>query len=160
GLVALCLGVFLQVRGFEFVNYDDGIYVTRNADLDAGLGWQPLVRIFTAPFLANWAPLTLLSFHLDHALSGKDPGGYHLTNLALHGLATVLLFAALLRMTARAWPSAFVAAVFAVHPLHVETVAWVSERKGVLAGFFWMAGLLAYARYVERPGARRYGPIL
>ncbi|TFG95861.1 MAG: tetratricopeptide repeat protein [Myxococcales bacterium] len=93
-----------------------------------------------------------------HAL-GEWPGGYLLTNVALHALATCLLFAALRQMTGRAAPSAFVAAVFAVHPLHVETVAWISERKGVLAGAFWMAGLVAYARYAERPCARRYAAV-
>ena len=160
GLVLLNLAVFLQVRRFEFVNLDDGIYVVRNADLDAGLDREIAVRTFTTPFLANWAPLTLLSFHLDHALYGKRPAGYHVTNVALHTLATLLLFAALMRMTGRAAPSAFVAAVFAVHPLHVETVAWISERKGVLAGCFWMAGLLAHARYAERPSAGRYAQVL
>ena len=159
-LVAISLAVFAQVRRFEFVNLDDGVYVARNAALDAGLGRERLVQIFREPFLANWAPLTLLSFHLDHALFAKDPAGYHLTNVVLHALAALLLFAALVRMTGRLSPSAFVAAVFAVHPLHVETVAWVSERKGVLAGLFWMAGLLAYARYAERTSARRYALVL
>ncbi len=160
GLVALSLAVFWQVRHHEFVILDDGVYVVGNRALDAGLSWEVAVAYFSAPFLANWAPLTLLSYHVDHALHGKAAGGYALDNVALHSLAALLLFAALLRMTRRTGPSAFVAAVFAVHPLHVETVAWVSERKGVLAGLFWMAGLLAYARYAERPGLRRFGAVV
>ena len=156
GLVALLLAVFLPVRHFEFVNLDDGINVVHNPNLDAGLDPERLVRAFTTPVLGNLVPLTQLSYHLDHALYAKDPAGYHATNLALHALATLLLFAALARMTGRLGPAAFVAAVFAVHPSHVETVAWVSERKGALAGCLWMAGLVAYARHAERPGAGRY----
>ncbi len=142
------------------MNLDDGIFVVSNRALDAGLSWDLVVAYFRTPFLANWAPLTLLSYHVDHALHGKVAGGYLLDNVALHALATLLLFGALVRMSGRTWPSAFVAAVFAVHPLHVETVAWVSERKGVLAGLFWMAGLLAYASYAERPGLPRYLAVL
>ncbi len=160
GLVVLVLAVFAQARQHEFVNLDDGIYVVRNAALDAGLSRERVVEIFTQPFFGNLIPLTLLTYHVDHALWGKQPGGYVLTNVALHALATCLLFAALRRMTGRTGPSAFVAAVFAVHPLHVETVAWISERKGVLAGVFWMAGLLAYARYAARPGVARYGAVV
>jgi tetratricopeptide (TPR) repeat protein len=155
-LVLLVLAVFHELPLHEFVNLDDGIYVVRNLTLEEELTPQRALSYFTTPFFANLIPLTLLSYHVDHALWGKWPGGYLLSNAALHALATCLLFAALRRMTGRAGPSAFVAAVFAVHPLHVETVAWVSERKGVLAGVFWTAGLLAYARYAERPGVRRY----
>jgi tetratricopeptide (TPR) repeat protein len=160
GLVALVVAVFAQARHHEFVNLDDGIYVVRNPALDAGLGREVLVAYFTTPILGHWIPLTRLSYHVDHALFGKQARGYILGNLALHLLATILLFAALARMTRQTWPSAFVAAVFAVHPLHVEAVVWVSERKGVLAGFFWMAGLVAYLRYVERPSRGRYGAVL
>jgi tetratricopeptide (TPR) repeat protein len=160
GLVALTLAVFHEAPRHAFVNLDDGIYVVRNMNLDAGLTRERVLGYFTQPFLANWAPLTLLSYHVDHALFGKQPGGYLATNLALHALAALLLFAALVRMTGRELPSAFVAAVFAIHPLHVETVAWVSERKGVLAGLFWMAGLAAHARYAARPGAGRYAVVL
>ena len=160
GLVLLVVAVFQQVRHHDFVNLDDGIYVVRNPALDEGLSARLLIDTFTTPFFANLIPITLLSYHVDRALWGMWTGGYLLTNLALHALATCLLFAALRRMTGRDGPSAFVAAVFAIHPLHVETVAWVSERKGVLAGAFWMAGLLAYARYTERPGALRYAAIL
>jgi tetratricopeptide (TPR) repeat protein len=161
GLVAIALGVFLPARHHDFVNLDDGVYIVRNDHLDEGLTLQTLVDDFTTPRLANWAPLTHLSFHVNHAVHGKQPGGYILTNVALHVLATLLLFLALERMTRRTWPSAFVAAVFAIHPLHVESVVWVSERKSALAGFFWMAGLAAYARYAERPGsACRYASVL
>src|SRR5262245_26274932 len=159
-LALLTLAVFVEARHHEFVNLDDGIYVVRNPALDAGLGRAVLLDYFTTPVLGHWIPLTRLSYHFDHALFGKEAGGYILTNLGLHVLATLLLFAALVRMTGRPWPSAFVAAVFAVHPLHVEAVVWVSERKGVLAGLFWMAGLLAYARCVERPSPLRYALVL
>ncbi len=158
-LVLLVVVVFHEVRGHEFVNLDDGIYVVRNVALEQGLDAGRVLEYFTTPFFGNLIPLTLLSYHVDHALWGKWPGGYLLSNVALHAIATCLLFAALRRMTGRAGPSAFVAAVFAIHPLHVETVAWVSERKGVLAGVFWMAGLLAYARYAERPGVGRYAVV-
>jgi len=159
-LVLLVVAVFQGVRQHAFVNFDDGLFVARNPGLDDGLSVRALIEIFTQPFFANWIPMTHLSYRIDHALWGMWPGGYLLTNLALHALATCLLFAALRRMTGRDGASAFVAAVFAIHPLHVETVAWVSERKGVLAGAFWMAGLLAYARFAERPAALRYAVVL
>lgn len=159
GLVALVLAVFGQVREHEFVSYDDPIYVLENPNLREPLDGAALWRAFRTPYEANWIPLTWLSLHVDYALYGESAAGYLLTNVALHAASAVLLFLALARMTRATGRSAFVAAVFAVHPLHVESVAWVSERKDVLAGCFWMLALLAYARYAAAPRARRYLPV-
>jgi tetratricopeptide (TPR) repeat protein len=149
-LVVLTAAVYLQVRGHEFVNYDDPTYITLNPNLDEGLGAASLIRAFTDPYEKNWIPLTWISLQLDHALYGKEPAGYLLTNVGLHALSSVLLFLLLCRVTSATGRSAFVAAVFAVHPLHVESVAWASERKDVLSGLFWILTLWAYAAYTER----------
>ena len=161
GWIALLLAVatfavFHQVRHHEFVGYDDYIYVVQNANLRDGLGVDALLRAFR-PYEVNWIPLTWISLQLDYALYGLDSGGYHLTNLALHALSAILLYLALASMTGGVWCSAFAAAVFALHPLHVESVAWVTERKDTLSGVFWMLTLCAYAHYCRRPGCvRRY----
>ena len=157
GLAGLTLAVFLQARHHDFVDLDDPAFVAAARYLDDGISLHSLATDFTVahPFW-SWTPLATISYRLNHAVHGREPAGYILTNIALHLLATLALFFALERMTAASWPSAFVAAVFAVHPLHVESVVWVSERRDVLAGFFWMAGLLAYARYAQRPAAARY----
>jgi tetratricopeptide (TPR) repeat protein len=149
-LVVLTASVYLQVRGHEFVNYDDPTYITLNPNLDPGLGAASLIRAFTEPYEKNWIPLTWISLQIDHALYGKEPAGYLLTNVGLHALSAVLLFLLLCRLTGASGRSAFVAAVFAVHPLHVESVAWASERKDVLSGLFWMLTLWAYVVYTER----------
>ena len=130
-LVALVVAVFAQVRDHAFVNYDDLIYVVENPMLQRGLGAGSVARAFR-PYETNWIPLTWISLQLDHALYGKQPAGYLLTNVALHILSSLLLFAALRGMTGRLGASAFVAAVFAVHPLHVESVAWASERLSLI----------------------------
>ncbi|MBW2286860.1 MAG: glycosyltransferase family 39 protein, partial [Deltaproteobacteria bacterium] len=117
----------------------------------AGFSRQTVVRAFSEAYETNWIPLTWISYHFDHALFGLDPAGYHLVNAALHTISAVLLYFALFAMTRALGPSAFVAAVFAVHPLHVESVAWAAERKDTLSGVFWMLTLLAYARYAARP---------
>src|SRR6266446_570146 len=160
-LVALCLAMvtlaaFWQVRNCEFLNIDDHRYVTRNPDVQAGLSGASAWWALTTTFNSNWHPLTWLSLQLDYHIYRLNPSGYHVTNLLWHTANVLLLFWALRRMTGRLWPSAAVAAFFAVHPLHVESVAWISERKDVLSTFFWMLTLLAYARYVERPGNGRY----
>ena len=152
-LAAATLAVYVQAAAHHFVNLDDPAYVLGNPWLREPLTPAALARDFTRPFFANWAPLTLISYHLNHAIHGAAFPGYLWTNVGLHVLATLLLFAALDRMTGRLGASAFVAAVFALHPLHVESVAWVSSRKDVLAGCFWMAGLLAHARYAEQPAS-------
>jgi tetratricopeptide (TPR) repeat protein len=155
-LVAATFAVFHQVRHHEFVGYDDYVYVVQNANLRDGLGGDALLRAFR-PYEVNWIPLTWISLQVDYALYGLDPAGYHLTNVALHASSAALLYLALASMTGGVWRSAFVAAVFALHPLHVESVAWVTERKDTLSGVFWMLTLWAYAHYCRRPGcARRY----
>jgi tetratricopeptide (TPR) repeat protein len=159
-LVALTAAVFQGVRQHDFVRYDDHVYVSENPQLRAGLGRTSLAAAFR-PYFTNWIPLTALSLQLDHALYGFEPRGYLLTNLALHAASVVLLLLGLSRLTGAVGRSAFATAVFAVHPLHVESVAWVSERKDVLSGLFFMLTLCAYARYAERPGSRgRYAVVL
>jgi tetratricopeptide (TPR) repeat protein len=160
GLVALAIGVFGQVRNHEFLRYDDPIYVVENPNLRESLGAESLWRAFREPYETNWIPLTWISLQADYALYGAEPAGYLLTNVALHAASAVLLFLALARMTGATWRPAFVAAVFAVHPLHVESVAWVSERKDSLSGLFFMLALLAYARYAEGPRLARHLTVL
>jgi len=158
-LAAGTLAVFAAVRGFDFVGYDDAVYVTQNPHLEEGLSPAGLRWAFT-PYETNWIPLTWLSLLVDHELWGKQPAGYHVTNLALHILCVVLLFWVLSGMTGAPGRSAFVAGVFAWHPLHVESVAWVAERKDVLSGLFWMLTLAAWAAYTRRPSALRYLAVL
>jgi tetratricopeptide (TPR) repeat protein len=159
-LVLLTLIVFFPTLEHPFVAYDDVADILEHPQVRAGLTLESAAQAFTTPVGAHWYPLTVLSLQLDRELWGDRAAGYHLTNLVLHELAVLVLFAALARMTGAVGRSAFVAAVFAIHPLHVESVAWAVERKDVLSGLFWMLGLLAYARYAERPGARRYLAVL
>jgi len=147
-LAAIIWVVFGQTLGHEFVNYDDDIYVYENPEVARGLTLQGILWAFTHVRCSNWHPLTWLSHMLDCQFYGLNPGGHHLTNVLLHTATAVLLFLVLRRMTGFLWRSAFVAAVFAIHPLRVESVAWVAERKDVLSGLFFMLTLWAYARYV------------
>jgi Flp pilus assembly protein TadD len=151
--------LYVPTLGHAFLNYDDDLYLTRNPHLRLGLSPAGLAWAFTTGYGANWFPLTWLSWLIDHAIWGLDPRGFHLTNLLLHAASTALLFGVLARMTGAVGRSAFVAAIFALHPVHVESVAWAAERKDVLSGLFWMLTLWAYARYVERPSWRRYLPV-
>lgn len=160
GLLALCVAVFAGTLSHDFLRYDDALYVTENPNLLAPLDLAAVARAFREPYEANWIPLTWLSLHLDRTLFGFAPAGFHGSNLLQHALAAILLFLALQRMTRATGPSAFVAAVFAVHPLHVESVAWIAERKDTLSALFFSATLLAYARYAERPGGARYAAVL
>jgi hypothetical protein len=151
--------VYFQVRTHDFVNFDDPIYIVENPNLQAGLSLETVTRAFSEIYELNWIPLTWISLLVDHAVFGFAPAGYHLVNVALHALTAALLYLALARMTGSPWRSAFVAAVFAIHPLHVESVAWASERKDVLSGAFFALGLLAYVRYAEGPSSRRMGVV-
>ena len=155
-LITVTLAVFWQVSNHEFVNFDDTQYVTENQYVQAGFTWKNLAWAFTTNHAGNWHPLTWLSHMLDCQLYGLNPAGHHLTNVLLHSASTVLLFLVLFGMTGSRWRSAFVAALFALHPLHVESVAWVAERKDVLSTLFWMLTLWAYLAYTQRPGVRRY----
>ena len=155
-LAGLTAAIYAQVAAFDYVNYDDPYYVRENLIVQRGLTWQGVKWAFTTTTLGNWHPLTWLSYMLDCQLFGAGPGAQHLVNVLFHALGAVLLFLALERMTRAPWRSAFVAALFALHPLHVESVAWIAERKDVLSSFFWMLTLWAYALYAERPGPTRY----
>jgi tetratricopeptide (TPR) repeat protein len=156
GLIVVTAAVFWPVRHFEFVNYDDDLYIYANPPVQAGLTASSLAWAFTTAQPAYWHPLSRISHMLDCQLFGLDAGAHHLVNVLFHIANTLLLFHILRRMTAALWPSAFVAALFALHPLHVESVAWITERKDVLSACFWMLTLLAYVRYVEQPSRQRY----
>src|SRR5580698_6358439 len=164
-LIAANLIVYASVWHHGFVNYDDDDYVTANPVDLRGLTWDGVAWAFTTEQAINWHPLTWLSHMLDVQLYGLDAGAHHLTNLLLHILNTLLLFGLLHRMTGALGRSAFVAGLFAVHPLHVESVAWLAERKDVLSTLFWMLTLWAYIEYVKRPdlrqsSRRRYAAVL
>ena len=155
-LILSTLLVFWQVRNFDFVNYDDDLYVYENQHILNGLTPDGIIWAFTTCYLGYWQPLTWLSLMLDCQLFGSDPGWMHLVNLFLHLANTLLLFAVLRKITGSLWPSAFVAAAFAIHPMHVESVAWIAERKDVLSTLFWLLTLAAYVSYVKRPSIFRY----
>ena len=141
--------VFLPVSGFSFVNFDDTDYVTENNFVKHGLTATGIQWAFTAFHAGNWHPLTWLSHMLDCELFGPNAGAHHFVNVIWHALNVALLFTWLFRLTGKLGPSAFVAALFAWHPLHVESVAWIAERKDVLSTFFALLTLLAYTKYVQ-----------
>jgi tetratricopeptide (TPR) repeat protein len=155
-LIAITWAVFGQTLGHGFVNFDDPIYVSENDHVRAGLNWHGVVWAFTHIHSHNWHPLTTMSHMLDCQLFGLKPGAHHFVNVLLHSANVVLLFVLLGQMTGRLWSSAFVAAIFAIHPLRVESVAWVSERKDVLSGLFFVLTLLAYFYYARKPNLGRY----
>ena len=155
-LTVITLSVFLQVRDHDFVNFDDNEYITENRHVQMGLTSGNIAWAFTTFHAGNWHPLTWISHMLDCQLFGLRPGPQHLVNLFFHIANTLLLFLILHRMTKGLWQSAFVAAVFAIHPLHVESVAWVAERKDVLSTFFWMLTMGSYVFYVQRREPKRY----
>ena len=159
GLVALVWIVFGQTVGHQFVNYDDGVYVYRNFDITQGITLKQIGRIFTQSVAGNWHPLTMLTHMIDCRIYGVRPWGHHLTNTILHALSVLVLFFTLRSMTGAMWRSALVAGMFAVHPLHVESVAWIAERKDVLSGLFFMLTLAAYFWYQRRPSFGRYGSV-
>jgi protein O-mannosyl-transferase len=159
-LVGLNLFVYASVRHFQLVNWDDSTYVTENPTVLGGLSWSSVWWALTTGHSPYWHPMTWLSHLLDVTLFGTDAGMYHVTNLVLHTANTWLVFELFRRMTGALGRSAFVAAIFAVHPLHVESVAWIAERKDVLSTFFWLLTSLAYVAYVRRPGWPRYLAIL
>jgi Flp pilus assembly protein TadD len=158
--MSFTLAVYWQVNDHKFINYDNDVYVTENLQVQAGLTRQNLIWAFTTTHGANWHPLTWLSHMLDCQLYGLNPRGHHLTNVFFHLANTLLLFLILRRATGVLWQSGLVAALFALHPLHIESVAWVVERKDVLSTLFWMLTVWIYLHYVERPGIVRYLLIL
>ena len=155
-LAAITLVVFWQVNQFDFINFDDHVYVTENNHIKSRVTLSNLSWAFSTRYADMWNPLVWMSFMLDYKLYGMKAGGYHVTNLILHILSTLLLFWLFCRMTKEIWPSAFVAALFAIHPFHVESVAWISERKDVLIAFFWMMTLCLYVYYTEKPAVKTY----
>lgn len=158
-LMAVTLLAYWQCGSHDFIILDDQLYVTQNPAIQGGLSWQGICWAFSARSMetsGNWHPVTWLSHMADLQLFGVNPAGHHLVNVFLHALNVGLLFLVLSGMSGAIWLSAAVAAVFALHPLHVESVAWVAERKDVLSIFFWMLTLLFYLGYQRRPGALRY----
>ena len=155
-LAVATIAVYWQVHDYDFVNYDDQNYVYENRHIKTGLTVENIVWAFTSSHAANWHPLTSMAHMLDCELFGLNPGAHHLVSLFFHVVNTLLMFWVFKRMTGAFWRSAFVAALFALHPLHVESVVWISERKDVLSTLFWLLTMLWYLRYVERTSKGRY----
>jgi hypothetical protein len=149
-LVMLTAAVYLRVGSHEFLNYDDDVYVTANPHVAEGITGPNIVWAFTTLQVSNWHPVTWLSHMADAQLYGLNPRGHHLTSVLIHTVSALLLFLLLFHLTNSPWQSTFVAALFALHPMHVESVAWVAERKDVLSALFWFLTLLAYAEYVAK----------
>jgi len=158
-LAIVTLAVYWQVNQYSFV-FDDTDYVTENSHVKSGITLEGFRWAFSTATQRLWNPLICLSLMFDYQLFCLNAGGYHMTNLILHILSTLLLLWLFNRMTGAIWKSAFVAALFAIHPLHVESVAWISERKDVLSAFFWMLTLCLYVYYTEKPIIRRYYLVL
>ena len=154
-LAAITIAVYSHISQFDFV-FDDASYITENRNIKLGLSVEGFHWAFTTKYLGLWNPLVWLSLMFDYQLYGMNAGAFHMTNLILHILSTLLLFWLFHRMTGEIWKSAFVAAFFALHPLHVESVAWIAERKDVLSAFFWMLTLCLYVYYTENPAIKRY----
>jgi tetratricopeptide (TPR) repeat protein len=155
-MILATLVVFWRLPSHEFVGFDDDVYVYENLFVQKGLSEEGFTWAFKTFRTGNWHPLTWLSHMLDCQLFGLDPGMHHLTNLFFHIANSLLLYLVLRKMTGTQWRSAFVASLFALHPLHVESVAWVAERKDVLSTFFWLLTMWSYAFYTERPAVNRY----
>jgi protein O-mannosyl-transferase len=156
-LLALAtLALYNPVTRAPFLNYDDQIYVTENPQVLAGLTWNTIVWCFRTPRAVDWHPITWLSYALDSQMFGLNPAGYHLTNVLMHAASAVLLFLILASATGMVWRSLAVAALFALHPINVESVAWIAERKNVLSMFFFLVALAAYGWYARRPSVGRY----
>lgn len=156
GLPCIIFSMYAQTLTHEFITYDDFEYVSENEWVTGGLSFDSVLWAFSHVSSSNWHPFTWVSHQIDWQLYGSWAGGHHLTSLILHAMTAVVLYLALARLTANPLPSAVVCVLWAVHPLRVESVAWVAERKDVLSGLFFALGLLAYARYVERPTRGRY----
>ena len=159
-LTLAIFGIYYQTRNFEFVLLDDDVYVTANPHVTGGLSFASIKWAFTKSHGGFWIPLTWISYMIDCQLHGLNAGDYHMTNLIFHVLNTLLLFGVMRRMTGDIWRCGLVAALFAVHPVHVESVAWVAERKDLLFAFFWLLTMWSYQYYVKQPCIMRYLPIL
>ncbi|MBW1801335.1 MAG: hypothetical protein JRJ85_11485, partial [Deltaproteobacteria bacterium] len=159
-LAVAVLMVFWPIQGHEFINFDDSVFILENIRIQSGLSFENLIWAFKTTYPDYWHPMPWISHMLDCQLYGLNPKGHHLNNLLLHIANALLLFLTLTRMTRAPLKSLFVAALFAFHPLHVESVAWITERKGVLSTFFWILTMWAYAWYAEHPRPARYLPVL
>src|SRR6266446_4706528 len=159
-LMAITWLVFGQTLAHPSINLDDQEYVFENHQIVAGLTSNGVLWVFTHSHVGNWHPLTSISHMLDCQLFGLQAGWHHFTNVLLHTIAVILLFLVFREMTGAIWRSAFVAAVFAIHPLRVESVAWIAERKDVLSGVFFMLTVLAYVYYARLPRISRYLVVL
>src|SRR5271155_6098534 len=155
-LLLLTLAFYNPIAHNRFVNFDDDSYVTDNLHVRAGLTWETVKWSFTSTQYANWHPLTWLSHALDCQLFGLNPAGHHYVSVLLHAVNALLLFLLLESATGLTWPSLMVGALFALHPVNVESVAWAAERKNVLSMLFFLLALHAYGWYVRRGGVRRY----
>jgi len=156
GIAALSIAAFWQVTSNPFINYDDAMYVTGNPYVQAGLAQKSIVWALSTTHTGNWTPLTWLSHMLDCQFFSLRAGGHHLTSLVLHTTSALLLLGLLHRLTSHLWRSAFVAGIFAVHPINVESVAWVAERKSVLCTLLWLVTIWAYLHYTAKPDWKRY----
>lgn len=159
-LAAVVFAVYVRVSGFEFVNYDDPKYVYENSHVFTGFSWENVKWAFTSFHASNWHPLTWLSLMADCQFSANHAQACHITNVILHTANTVLCFLTLYLLTGNAWPAFLVGALFGLHPLHVESVAWVAERKDVLSTLFWFLTMLAYLRYVRKGSLGSYLPVV
>lgn len=155
-LIGLTVVIFWQTSHHQFISFDDPLYVTNNQHVKEGITWKNMAWAFTTATASNWHPLTWLSHMVDVEIFSLNPRGHHLTSVFIHILSTLLLFLLLDQITGALWRSLFVAALFALHPLHVESVAWVAERKDVLSGFFWLLTLFLYAGYIKHRTAKFY----
>src|SRR6266481_3270222 len=155
-LVLATLALYNSVTHAPFLNYDDAVYVTDNPQVRSGLSWNTFLWAFRTPDALDWHPITWLSYELDCQMFGLDPAGYHTVNVLFHAANAVLLFLILESATGLVWRSLMVAALFALHPINVESVAWIAERKTVLSMFFFLLALAAYGWYARRPGIGRY----
>src|SRR5438309_4866437 len=156
GLAVMTFGIYAQVIGHQFITLDDPTYIQENPMVNRGVTGAGLVWAFTTFYATNWHPLTWISHMIDCQFFGTNAGRHLLVNALIHAANTLLVFWFLLRTTRARWPSALIAALFALHPLHVESVAWASERKDTLSTFFGLLSLVAYVRYVEAPSISRY----
>src|SRR5437773_12024706 len=155
-LALVTFALYWRVQWNDFINYDDNVYIAENLHVLRGINGPDVKWAFTTGYTGYPHPVTWLTHQLDYQLYGDWAGGHHLMNLALHVVNALLLFLLFWRLTRELWPSAFVAALFAIHPLHVESVAWVAERKDVLSGLFFLLTLHAYAAYAAKPKGWRY----
>jgi len=162
-IIALTLLIIVDywpVQNYEFLSYDDPGYVTSNYQIQAGITFKSIANTFTDIHTSNWHPLTMISHMLDWTLFGDNAGGHHWTNVVIHIFNTILLFLLFNKLTGALWRSAFVAALFAIHPINVESVAWIAKRKNVLSTFFLISTILFYVRYVKSPDCKKYLPVL